>query len=293
MTSGSTTPAPVGSQRADARRNRAHILTVAHRLLAADGMRVSFDDLALHAGVGVGTVYRHFPTKNDLFRAVLADGIRVLTDEARRQSQAGDPAQALLDFFRRMTEQAMLNKALCEGLESLDGDPGLRSAPEAERDFLAALGELLARAQATGAIRTDLDAADVRALVVGAATTERVRADSARPGRLAALHSAILRADPPGSRPLVTNRPGSAAFHNESGGSDHLSSETFHNETGSGTEPGRWNETPTGGPVGTVHCEVCGRPLRLAPTGRRARFCGAACRQKAHRQRHGNRVGTP
>ncbi|MFC8716688.1 TetR/AcrR family transcriptional regulator [Kitasatospora sp. NPDC057198] len=274
MTPPGTAAPPNAPQRADARRNRAHLLRVAGELLAADGLRVSFDDLAHHAGVGVGTVYRHFPTKNDLFRAVLADGVRRMTAEARRLARGDDPAGALLGLFRRLAEQAALNRALCEGFEALDGDPGPDGDPEARRDFLAALDELLIRAQATGTIRADLDAADLRALVVGAATAERTRADNDRPGRITALLASVLLAEGAAGGTAVTKPPAAGPERNGS-------NETFRYVDADGTTPG----TVPGTAPGAVRCEVCGRPVAAARTGRPARFCGAACRQKAHRLR--------
>ncbi|MFI9162269.1 TetR/AcrR family transcriptional regulator [Kitasatospora aureofaciens] len=295
MTPAGTTAAQTASRRADARRNRAHILQVAQGLLATDGLRVSFDDLAQHAGVGVGTVYRNFPTKNDLFRAVVADGIRRVTAEARRLSRSGDPAQALLGFFHRLTEQATLNKALCEGFEALDGDPGLASDPEAERDFLAALGELLARAQSTGAIRADLGAADLRALVVGAATAERARADGTRPGRMTALLGSVLRADAAGGAPGAVTKPLAVVpDRNESCDRFLFSNETFRYDFPDRTpDDGTPDGAPGPDPLDAVRCELCGRPVPTARTGRPARFCGAACRQKAHRRRHGTGTARP
>ena len=69
--------------RADARRNRDQLLAVAREMLAADGSSVSFDEIARRAGVGVGTVYRHFPTRSALFEAVIAVRVEQLTERAR------------------------------------------------------------------------------------------------------------------------------------------------------------------------------------------------------------------
>ncbi|QMU71599.1 TetR/AcrR family transcriptional regulator [Streptacidiphilus sp. P02-A3a] len=258
-------------RRADARRNRTQVLIAAEELLAARGMPVSFDDVARHAGVGVGTVYRHFPTRSDLFRAVVASGMLRLIEEARDLARAVEPGPAFLRFLSLMTEQAALNKALCQAFEA---SAELQVGPETQREFLSALGELLARAQTAGTVRDDIDAADVCAFAVGTATMDRVRADSARPQRMAALaNEALLRVPPaaaaPTTAPVVTKQAPAPAIHNE----------TL-------THSAARDETPRTGAVPALHCEQCGSPVHPLRTGRRPRFCGAACRQRAHRLRH-------
>jgi AcrR family transcriptional regulator len=251
--------------RADARRNRAHVLEVAGRLLAAQGASVSFDEIARQAGVGVGTVYRHIPTKEDLFRTVVLAGTRQLTDEAYALAKAEDAGDAFFRFVWRMAEQTAINKALCEAFEANSGSP-CELEPEADREFMAALDGLLSRAQQGGDVRDDLDATDVRAIVVGSVMMDRMRGDIERPRRMVALVSSVLRpgqAPVPVPLPAVTERRRSRPSRNETSG---------RNET-----PG---ETPA------PRCEMCGGPIRAAQTGRRARFCGASCRQRAHRQRH-------
>ena len=69
--------------RADAARNRARVLEVAYETFAADGLAVPIDEIARRAGVGAGTVYRHFPTKEDLYKAVVEDRIGNIVDEGR------------------------------------------------------------------------------------------------------------------------------------------------------------------------------------------------------------------
>ena len=74
---------PARPLRADAARNRARVLEIAYETFAAEGLGVPIDEIARRAGVGAGTVYRHFPTKEDLYRAVVEDRIRRITDDGR------------------------------------------------------------------------------------------------------------------------------------------------------------------------------------------------------------------
>jgi AcrR family transcriptional regulator len=170
--------------RADARRNRELVLTAARDLLAADGAAVSFDAIARAAGVGVGTVYRHFPDRQALFAAVVLDRIVTVTRDARGATCADDPEEAFIEFFERLAGQVALNQALCDAI-----DGAVLVPDELRAEFLAALGGLLDRAQQSGAIRADLDVTDLLDLVIGfAAAARRGRAD-----RILAVATAGLR----------------------------------------------------------------------------------------------------
>ena len=93
---------PARPLRADAARNRARVLEVAYETFAADGLGVPIDEIARRAGVGAGTVYRHFPTKEDLFRAVVQDRIQRIVSDGRALVAGDDPGQALFTFLRSM-----------------------------------------------------------------------------------------------------------------------------------------------------------------------------------------------
>ncbi|WP_024804317.1 TetR/AcrR family transcriptional regulator [Nocardia sp. BMG51109] len=159
--------------RADARRNRELVLATAGEMLSAEGMAVSFDEIARRAGVGVGTVYRHFPTRDALLEAVLLGRLEQFVEQARTLASAdAEPGAAFLDYFARLVGEVALNQALCEALESDQGSDMV--ATEKIRDsFRREFGTLLRRAQSAGAVRSDLDAADVQDLLVGAAAAER------------------------------------------------------------------------------------------------------------------------
>jgi AcrR family transcriptional regulator len=156
--------------RADARRNRAKVLAAAEEAFAADGLAVPLDDIARLAGVGAGTVYRHFPSKEALFQAVVLERIEQFAEEARGLAAAEDPGEVFLDYFVRVIKQASLNRAICDALAESGGHAFKAGAGG---DFRAALAVLLERAQAVGAVRTDIDGDDLRALIAGCLAVER------------------------------------------------------------------------------------------------------------------------
>ncbi|MGU3501318.1 TetR/AcrR family transcriptional regulator [Mycobacterium sp. C31M] len=146
--------------RADAARNRARILEVAYQTFAAEGLAVPIDEIARRAGVGAGTVYRHFPAKEDLYRAVIAERIRGIVDHGRELVAAADPSTALFDFLRSMVQWGTADRGVVDALagEGIEIDAA---------DFLGMFGQLLVAAQRVGAVRTDVTVAEVKALLVG------------------------------------------------------------------------------------------------------------------------------
>lgn len=150
--------------RADAARNRERVLAAAKAAFGTDGVRVPLDEVARRAGVGPGTVHRHFPTKESLLEAIVAGTVERLTAEARRQLRAPEPGAAFYAFFSRMVHQGAKNRAFTAALEELDADS---SAAVAGRELFAATAELLRRAQVAGAVRPDVDVRHVKAALVG------------------------------------------------------------------------------------------------------------------------------
>jgi AcrR family transcriptional regulator len=152
--------------RADARRNRARILAVAMEAFATEGLSVTVQEIARRAGVGTGTVSRHFPTKEALFEAILLSRAGWLTQEANRLMDASDPGAAFFEFFAVVIAEGAANLGLAEALIGAGYD-----LDEAARrdgvDPISALGLLLARAQRAGAVRPDVEVADVKALIGG------------------------------------------------------------------------------------------------------------------------------
>ena len=149
--------------RADAARNRARVLTVAYELFAEQGLAVPIDEIARRAGVGPGTVYRHFPTKESLFEAVIDDRVRTIVGNGRALL-AADPATALFDFLREMVRTGAADHGVADALAGYGMDIDA-AAPGAEAAFLGVLGDLLSAAQAAGAVRSDVGVPELKALL--------------------------------------------------------------------------------------------------------------------------------
>ncbi|MFH8367988.1 TetR/AcrR family transcriptional regulator [Streptomyces sp. NPDC018031] len=252
--------------RSDARRNRARVLEAARSAFSERGLTVPLGEIARRAGVGAGTVYRHFPSKETLFQAVVEESVERFTGEARQLAGAEDPAEAFFVFLTGVVHRAGADKALREALGALTEAP-YRRRSDALEEFGRAVGVLLTRAQEAGAVRQDADLADVRALLVGALAMERHRSSAGGPGRAMVILCDGLRPPGSGSWPaLPPQRSNVTKPRPRRAGSN-------------GTDGEDRNETRA------WVCEVCGGLMRPARTGRPARFCGAACRQKAHRRR--------
>ncbi|MEV7010116.1 helix-turn-helix domain-containing protein [Streptosporangium sp. NPDC051022] len=157
---------PAKPLRADARRNRERVLAAAREIFEAEGVFAPLDEIARRAGVGAGTVYRHFPTKEALLEAIVVGNMEALIEEAALLCEAGDPEAAFFAFFERMVEQGAANRAFTGVLTRAGVD--VRSvAGHRGRDLLDALATLLTRAQRAGKVREDLTAQQVKALLVG------------------------------------------------------------------------------------------------------------------------------
>jgi AcrR family transcriptional regulator len=156
-----TGPKPM---RSDARRNRERLLEVARAAFAADGLAVPLDEIARRAGVGPGTLYRHFPAKEALFEAVLQDRLQSLADEAGELSDAPDPGAALLGFIDRLVAEAALKRDLVDALASAGTELSAGLA-ETGAQIRGGIGHLLARAQASGEIRDDIGVEDLMTII--------------------------------------------------------------------------------------------------------------------------------
>ena len=177
--------------RADARRNRERVLRTAQQMFAAEGLGVSLDDIARRAGVGPGTVHRHFPAKEALYLAVAVDQIEQLATEAKVLAATGDPATALFTQLSRMMAFGAENVAVKSALMAAEFD--LRAAaPEIAADLTRHVADLLDRAQAARAVRGDVTVEEVMALVAGAfAAIRHAGAETSRP-RAAHIAQLIL-----------------------------------------------------------------------------------------------------
>ena len=164
------TPATRVSERSDARRNRGRVIEAARRCMARDGLDAQMEEIARRAGVGVGTVYRHFKTKDDLVEALAAERFERLRDLAVDALRKDDPWSSFEDFMRESARIQTDDRALSEVLTSRPDT--MRRAAEAV-DILGLVGELLGRAQAAGVVREDVRPDDVPMLMCALAGTFR------------------------------------------------------------------------------------------------------------------------
>jgi AcrR family transcriptional regulator len=151
-------------QRADAQRNRARILEAAETVFAVEGIEVPVDLIAEKAGVGVGTLYRHFPTKEKLCEAVLLDRLSALTVDARGLAEAEDPVAAFFGFLEHVVEEGAAKRDLLVAVMGA-GVEFEESSVEVKDGLRDAVGVLLERAQAVGAVRPDVTPTAVVSLV--------------------------------------------------------------------------------------------------------------------------------
>ena len=192
-------PAARGSDRelrADARRNRERVLRTAQQVFAADGLGVSLDEIARRAGVGPGTVHRHFPAKEALYLAVAIDQLEQLAAEGKVLAATEDPATAFFTQLSRMVASGAENVAVKSALAAAEFD--LRTAaPDVAVDLTNRVADLLGRAQAANAVRADVTVEEVMALVAGAFAA--IRHAGAEASRQRSAHIAQLILD--GLRP--------------------------------------------------------------------------------------------
>jgi AcrR family transcriptional regulator len=160
----SASPRPL---RADAERNRRRILDAAREVFAARGAEASVDEIARAAGVGVGTLYRRFPTKETLLEAVIRDRLEHLAERLGEVQGIEDPWAAMAAAMDVLAGLLGRDRALYDLLQS---QPSLRAGISADRRRVrAALRPVLERAQAAGVVRTDVVADDLPALAAIAA----------------------------------------------------------------------------------------------------------------------------
>ena len=201
-TTTTTSPTPketAPTQRADARRNRRKVLDAARKAFAEDGLDVRVEKVARKAGVGVGTVYRHFPTKEDLLQALADDRFAGLAEAARKALDDPDAWNGFSEFMRYSAQVMSGDRALSE---AMDQRPEMCGRAAEDVKLLEIVGELIERAQAEGALRKDVVPDDVPSLIcgLGRATRETEGRPSMSWERYLAIILAGLR--PPADSPL-------------------------------------------------------------------------------------------
>jgi AcrR family transcriptional regulator len=153
-------------QRADAVKNRRRLLDAAEEVFATQGAQAQVDLVAERAGLGVGTLYRHFPTKESLIEAIIRTRLEGLRDKAVAFADADQPGEAFFGFLHEFAVQAASKRDLFEALGAAGIDIKAECA-EAYDELRRGIDHLLRRAQATGAVRADVTTDDVIGLVAG------------------------------------------------------------------------------------------------------------------------------
>jgi AcrR family transcriptional regulator len=185
--------------RADARRNREKVLAAARATFSEHGREAQMDDVARRAGVGVGTVYRHFPTKEALIEALMVDSFQAIAAAARNALEIEDPWEAFASVLWRGAEIMAGDRALSEVFASIPG--AMDQAMPTVEGLQASMVELLRRAQDAGVLRADAVVDDIPMIMcgIGSATKKQHRCHDSWRRHLAIVLDG-LRA--PGGDPL-------------------------------------------------------------------------------------------
>ncbi|HEX3292094.1 MAG TPA: TetR/AcrR family transcriptional regulator [Gaiella sp.] len=155
MTAPQTTPAPL---RRDARENRDRILAAARAVFAAEGVEVPVEEIAERAGVGMGTLYRRFPTKHDLVEAVIEESLEAFVVAAEGALAEDDPWTGFTRFVERVLELHVENRALREVLAGTDQGHARDAVRKRVRPLVR---RLIERAHADGSLRPDFTPQDM------------------------------------------------------------------------------------------------------------------------------------
>lgn len=181
---------PRAEQRVDAQRNRAHLLEVARDAFAEDP-DASLNTIAKRAGVGAGTLYRHFPTREDLLLTVYRTEIDTLAEAVARSLEGQDPLDAFRDWARRLAALVRTKHGLGDALSSPSAQAII---DETYGPVTSAIGQLLDAAAARGEVRAGLDPSDVLLLLSGLWRVPAGSAGSEQADRLLELVVDSLRA---------------------------------------------------------------------------------------------------
>jgi AcrR family transcriptional regulator len=173
-TMSSTEPRPL---RADARRNRERIVDAARELFAECGHATQMDDVAKRAQVGVGTVYRHFPTKTALIGELLATKFRTHAETARKWAEREDGWEALEGFLRETFRSIAQDATLQQRVWWVDDTEILAIAEAERRQVTDVVDVIIRRGQAQGTVRADFTVEDIPAVMcaVGAVMAAQAR----------------------------------------------------------------------------------------------------------------------
>lgn len=152
--------------RSDAQRNRKRILEVAKVAFTRYGADASLDEIAKGAGVGAGTLYRHFPTRDALIEGVYQNEVEKLAAAAERFAEAMSPIEALRAWMLLFVDYIAAKHIIAPALNSVVGGPS-RLYERSRGLIQGAMGELVKRAKKSGNLRRDLDASDLLRALIG------------------------------------------------------------------------------------------------------------------------------
>jgi AcrR family transcriptional regulator len=161
-----STPPPSRKPRADALRNRERILEIAKESFTRSGANISLDDVAKQAGVGAGTLYRHFPTRDALLEAVYRTEVAKLADAERKYAETMPPVEALRAWMLLFVDYIAAKQIIAPALNTLVGGPS-KLFESSGAHIKVAIHALVSRAIESGEIRPDLDPLDLLRALVG------------------------------------------------------------------------------------------------------------------------------
>ncbi len=165
MTTKRSKPVP-RKPRADAQRNRERILEIAKEAFTQSGANISLDDVARQAGIGAGTLYRHFPTREALLEAVYRTEVEKLAAAERRFAEAMPPIEALRAWMLLFVDFIATKKIIAPALNTLVGGPS-KIFEASGSQIIGAMQGLVTRAIKSGDIRPDLDPLDLLRALIG------------------------------------------------------------------------------------------------------------------------------
>ncbi|MCU7727714.1 TetR/AcrR family transcriptional regulator [Actinoplanes sp. KI2] len=172
--------------RADAQRNRERLTAAAQEVFSEQGAGASLDEIAKRAGVGPGTLYRHFPTRESLQEAVYRDAVERLCAAGDELRSGADPRQALAEWMRLLLAHMITRRGLAEALVNALGKQG-DVFVVSHRDLHQVGGDLVDRAKRAGAARPDLDHRDLLWMIHGIAQSGAGEDGAARTQRLLSI----------------------------------------------------------------------------------------------------------
>jgi AcrR family transcriptional regulator len=157
--------------RADAERNRRRLIAAASEMFSERGLDVGVAEIAERAGVGRGTLFRNFPTKQDLIAAIVVERMRESVARGQAALEAPDPGEALFELIENSAVRSQSDRALFDALtEEWLARPEIHAV---HAEMLETLDALLTRAQAAGSVRADIGAVDVVMLIKGVCEVQR------------------------------------------------------------------------------------------------------------------------